>query len=236
MMQELIPPIEKGHGRCGKYNLYRETVKIVWTPYFKTFTVYRNKHQWDDKSVPVSTRFCTYDGSTTEVESTLLNSPQLIQTLEVLCKNIRDHVWEVSGHTTQISIMKLYAQRTDSQSKCKLLFCTKLKVRRMTSQHPIKGIFEQSRSSMKKQTTSKRIVYEPVFKAWEEISEEKKKEMVESLKIGNKMIRGAAKVLPSKKDSKRAGEIKSKVEIDTEVVKNAKDKSSKTYCTMCLSK
>lgn len=175
-------------------------------------------------------RLCTYDGSTTEVESNLLNSPQLIQTLEAMCHAIKDHVWQVSGQTTLISIMKLYAQRTDSESKCKLLFCTNLRVRKISPQQPVKSLalFKMKKKGM---VGGNFVMYEPVFTACEAICEEKKKQMIDSFKLkSNKMlVESLSKKQIDSKSEKKKKEI-------SEIVKVAPKHAINSYCFGCLSK
>lgn len=151
-----------------------ERIKVVWTPYFRTMTVFRNKFRWDDKNVNEAKRMSTFDGATEDIEVKLLISPQLTNTIETLCKAISNHILEVSGNSTQISIMTLYLQRTDSESVCKLLFCTQLKVRKLS---PHKLLRKQPKNGQKA------INIEPHFIACDMVIEDYEKTVNSNIKI-----------------------------------------------------
>lgn len=184
-------------------------------------TVYRNKHRWDDKNVSEKTRLSTFDGATEDVEVKTLTSPQLIRTIEVLCKTISQHIWEVSGHTTQISIMTLYLQRADSESVCKLLFCTQLKARKL-------GVNKKPSSFRNKLT-----IHEPRFVACEEVHEDYKKNILQKIKIKSHkqgFFRAATSAQKQPKQEKKEVKPEEKQLIGVPVIKVLQ----KTNCSTCL--
>lgn len=201
---------------------HQERIKVVWTPYFRTMTVFRNKHRWDDKNIEETTRLSTFDGATQDVEIKILTSPQLIKTIEVLCKTISNHVWEVSGQTTQISIMTLYLQRTDSESVCKLLFCTQLKARRLAP-HKI---------DKRKLNLGKPVMYEPKFTACEEIQEDYHKAVLQKIKIKSHK-QGFFKSAASLQENLKKSKLQKKESIAKEQVPLVKT-CQKMNCSVCL--
>lgn len=185
-------------------------------------TVYRNKFRWDDKSITDKRRLSTFDGATQDIEIKLVTSPQLIKTIETLCKSISSHVWEVSGHTTQISIMTLYLQRTDSESVCKLLFCTHLKARRLAP-HKI---------DRKNSQVGKVLFHEPKFVACEQIHEDYQKNVLQKIKIKSLkqgFFRSAAS-LQEKLLKKKEQKNEITTTDDVPVVNTVQDKN----CSVCL--
>ena len=133
LVQEFVEPMR---ANCGRVDFTLEMIKIDWTPHFRTFTAAKNLNLFLDKTVPGERRLSTFDGPTKDIVITRVTSPKLINTLELLCKAIVDHVWEVSGGTTHVSLMTLYVQRTEaSGTGAKLLYCTRLKVRKSAGSH-----------------------------------------------------------------------------------------------------
>lgn len=160
MLQDMNIP-ENFH--AGKLILLLETIKVVWTPHFRTMMVYKNEHDPNCIHMPISKRLSTFDASNKDVTKTLLTSPLTIKALEEVCLQMKNHVWEVSGHTTMISMMTLYFQRTHNAHKPLFLFCTKLKVERSSDRlNPVLGD-KHARKSARLKINKNKNIYDPIF-------------------------------------------------------------------------
>lgn len=183
-------------------------------------TVFRNKYRWDDKNVTDTTRMSTFDGATQDVEIKVLTSPQLVKTIETLCKAISTHIWEVSGNTTQISIMTLYLQRADSESVCKLLFCTQLKARKLSPHKIERKNFNFS---------NRLVLHEPKFISSEEVNEDYHKAVMQKIKI-NSQRQGLFRAIELKPAPKKKATERS---VSKEAVPLVKVKQIRN-CSVCL--
>lgn len=105
---------------------------MVWSPYFRSFTVKRNNNKYSDPKLPFNHKISTFDGSALHCTTESLTSPHTVAEIEGLCSLIVKHVAEISGNSTRVSQMTLYLE-VDRDNKMWLCFCSRFKVRRKYS-------------------------------------------------------------------------------------------------------